>query len=287
MPFPPSLFLIGAQKAGTTYLASLLGQHPGICLSEPKEPEYFTRHWKNGVDWYRGCFNCPDRRLLLDASPSYSAAPLEPSDDSPLAGVPDRIKSLSPDARFIYLMRDPVKRTYSGYWHAVRAGDEKRPFERVIREDEYALRMGCYYEQVRRYLEHFPRDRFLFLFFEEFVKAPEDTTNLCLQWLDLPPVDTFELQRGKNETFTFGPLVSALDQLLQPIGGVKRIAKSVKTLLPHTLLRGVREALTKPIPPISEADREWLAQYFVDHNRALETELGLALPNWTRPGGAT
>jgi hypothetical protein len=35
-------YLIGAQKAGTTYLAALLDQRPDVCVSDPKEPQFFT-----------------------------------------------------------------------------------------------------------------------------------------------------------------------------------------------------------------------------------------------------
>jgi hypothetical protein len=42
MAFPPEAFIIGAQKAGTTSLADLLDQHPGIVVSNPKEPDFFN-----------------------------------------------------------------------------------------------------------------------------------------------------------------------------------------------------------------------------------------------------
>ena len=96
MPFPPQLYLIGTQKGGTSYLASLIGQHPEICLAEPKEPQFYTSHWDKGLDWYRGRFADPDAPVLLDASTSYTASPL-PSIDPPdafesskLAGIPAR-----------------------------------------------------------------------------------------------------------------------------------------------------------------------------------------------------
>ena len=41
MSFPPEVYLIGAQKAGTTTLAYLLSQHPNICVAKTKEPHFF------------------------------------------------------------------------------------------------------------------------------------------------------------------------------------------------------------------------------------------------------
>ncbi len=38
------VFLIGVPKAGTTWLSNILNQHPGICLSDPKEPNFIATH---------------------------------------------------------------------------------------------------------------------------------------------------------------------------------------------------------------------------------------------------
>ncbi len=110
--FPPRLYLIGAQKAGTTTLAFLLDQHPDIALSDPKEPGYFVDPDAKGLEWYRGCFPAKLPAMLLDASTGYTMmAAQSGADDS----VPLRIKAAAPDARFIYVLRDPVDRTISAY----------------------------------------------------------------------------------------------------------------------------------------------------------------------------
>lgn len=282
MPFPPNLYLIGAQKAGTTYLASLLGQHPDICLAEPKEPDYFTAQQALGEDWYRSCFARPDAAWLLDASTSYSAAPLDSAAaDSPMGGVAGRIAAAAPDARFIYLLRDPVKRAYSSYWHAVRGGYEHRPFADVIRNDDYYLRMGCYYEQLAQYLEHFNRDRFLLLFFEDFIKAPEATANQCAAFLGLRPMAEFRTDRGTNETYAYGPFLQRVNKAMSDHGGVQRVIDVAKKCVPHSLLRAMRGSLTQDIPSMDPADRAWLAEYYVPHNALLTDRLGLAPPGWT------
>src|SRR6266545_4653829 len=161
--FPPEAFLIGAMKAGTTTLAFLLGQHPRVTLSRPTECDYFTRHHVRGVQWYRSLFAGPPDAVLLDASNSYSCAPVDEravppeSSDFPHIGVPGRIHALNPHAKFIYILRDPVTRTYSDYWHMVRTGEEREPFRAAIeREDRYYFRLSDYRMQIERYLEFFP-----------------------------------------------------------------------------------------------------------------------------------
>lgn len=281
MPFPPNLYLIGAQKSGTTLLATMLGQHPDICLAEPKEPHFFAQNWGKGLEWYQGHFARTDARYCLDASPSYTAAPLNGEQpDSPLAGIPQRLFELQPEARFVYMMRDPVKRTYSSYWHSVRAGDEQRSFAEAIRDSDYYLRMGRYHKQLALYLQYFPLSRFKLIFFEDFVSRPEAVANQCFDWLELPQMPDFATSRGRNESFTYGRTLSWLDRSLRAFGGVKRVAKALEQVLPYALLKRIKSAATKRIPAMDEEEKRFLVEYFSKDNALLEGELGLVLPPW-------
>ena len=67
MPFPTSCFIIGAQKAGTTTLASLLESQSALCVSSPKEPLFFSKHYAKGTQWYETCFHHPEKSVLIDA----------------------------------------------------------------------------------------------------------------------------------------------------------------------------------------------------------------------------
>ncbi len=285
MSFPPQVFLIGTQKGGTTYLANLLGQHPEICLAEPKEPDFFTQHWDSGISWYQERFKHCEAPLLLDASPSYSAAPLpcfmgNSSAPSRMAGVPGRIKSVSPNAKFIYLLREPVKRTYSSYWHNVRGGYENLPFREAIDQNSYYLRMGHYYDQIQLYLEFFKPEAFMFLLFEEFILDPQGTTNKCYRFLDLEEFNDFSLDKGKNQSFGYSPFLNRLNQGLSSFGGLNRLVKSIKPMLPKSAIKPLSKILTKKIPPISIQDKNYLSDYFKDKNALLTDRLGISLERW-------
>src|SRR5271168_2107075 len=115
-------------KCATTYLGELLGAHPEVFMSSPKEPCHFVdpqvlrgvwpEMWRNGY-WasdarYLALFaRAGSAAVIGEASVFYSQEPL-------FAGVPERIVAFNQDARFIYIMRDPVERTISHYWHRVR-----------------------------------------------------------------------------------------------------------------------------------------------------------------------
>src|SRR5688572_24468381 len=109
----PNFFIIGAMKAGTTSLWQYLRRHPEIFMSKLKEPGYFTEElrWDQGIEWYRSLFDdAGSARAVGEASTSYTKWPR-------FAGIPARMHALVPEARLIYLVRDPGDRIRSHYIH--------------------------------------------------------------------------------------------------------------------------------------------------------------------------
>ena len=157
-------FLIGAPKAGTTWLGHALNQHPGISLSNPKEPNIVASHKgtflreEDEPDWskYEGCFG--NGGLRLDASVHTFACPL----------APHRIRDRLPDARFILCLREPVSRTVS-HWNMVRnnGADLENNADwadfQIAWADERLRADSMYGTSMQRWLEHFDLDRFLFV----------------------------------------------------------------------------------------------------------------------------
>ena len=98
----PNTFIIGAAKCGTTSLWLYLDAHPEIAFSANKEPAFFVRpHYRDELGLVRGLFRPAPVRG--EASTVYTTHPVN-------SGVPERIRSLVPDAKLIYMVRDPVDR---------------------------------------------------------------------------------------------------------------------------------------------------------------------------------
>jgi hypothetical protein len=146
----PSLFRIGAMKAGTTYLRKLVAAHPAIFMAEPDELSYFVEPrqlepiWPQM--WERGFWRSKEQCLRLFQSASCATMRGEASTNYTkllsVTGVRERIRAFNPDARLTHLMRDPVERTLSHYWHMVRHHVEHRPIALAIRRDSVAARDG-------------------------------------------------------------------------------------------------------------------------------------------------
>jgi Sulfotransferase domain len=104
----PDLVICGAARAGTSFLASLLGSHPAIDPGSVKEPNFFSREFERGSEWYDRLFEPRERGLLrLDASMSYTY-PHFPH-------ALENVARHAPDAVMIYLVRSPLRRVLSHY----------------------------------------------------------------------------------------------------------------------------------------------------------------------------
>jgi hypothetical protein len=103
----PDFIIIGAMKCATSTLHEQLARQPGVFMSIPKEPNFFSddAQWSRGVDWYTGLFDdAPADALCGESSTHYTKLPTHPD-------TVDRMRRfLSAGTRFIYVMRHPVDR---------------------------------------------------------------------------------------------------------------------------------------------------------------------------------
>jgi hypothetical protein len=184
-PVLPSFLIIGAEKAGTTWLHDVLRAHPGLFLPDVKEVHYFNRFDSNGreidnfsrrgPDWYRRHF-----AHAAPGIPTGEATPMYLCDPE----APARIRQTLPDARFIVMLRDPVSRAWSHYRMARAKQQIDADLDALIdAADARFLGRGLYGQQLARWLGLFPRDRFLVLFFEEVMAHPEPALERIADWL--------------------------------------------------------------------------------------------------------
>ncbi len=213
----PNLFLIGAPRAGTTTLYSLLDAHPPV-----KEPNFFS----TDIDpaRFRPLFR---KYLTLPSDPFFEQDPIP---KTPVMFIRDeqqyrrlfkgtggyewrgeastsymysreaaeRIRRAQPDARIIAILRDPVERTYSHYKLALRDGFVKEPFREAVEKDmkssekgwgisELFVEQSRYYEQLKRYFDRFPRERIFIARFRDLREDPQRLLKGLSDFLNLSP----------------------------------------------------------------------------------------------------
>ena len=145
----PDFLIIGAAKAGTSFLFELLTGHPEIKVkrgpdadpARDKEKHYFDtpKYQRGSLRWYKNRF--PDSGVSGEAYPYYLYCPR----------VASRAAAVLPDARLIAVLRDPVERAYSEYRHKVRQGLEDLTFEDALRAEPARIageRERCYVRDI-------------------------------------------------------------------------------------------------------------------------------------------
>ncbi|MGO9444363.1 MAG: sulfotransferase family protein [Thiobacillaceae bacterium] len=287
----PNLFLIGAMKSGTTTLHELLAPHPQISMSEPKEPCYFVEpnmlkaHWPEM--WQRGIWKSEEAYLALfpekssaryfgESSTDYSKAPQLP-------GIAEKVAAYSPDARIVYIMRDPVERTISHYWHMAEHRRETRNPLEAITQDPHYTDVSYYAFQLLPYIDHFGLSRVYALTFEALKADPRQTVQSLYAWLGLDPdFEPAQLGGARNVT------PEAVRQQRAGRGWLDRVRHSllwekVGGYCPAALRKVGVAMLEKPVQPktadLSEV-RTYLRNLQVPQTAELTALLGRNFVEW-------
>ena len=123
-------------------------------MSKPKELNFFIeeRNWPRGVDWYQAHFDA-DARVRGEASPNYTAFPQH-------QGVPERMASVVPDAKLIYMVRDPLERIAAHWVHNYAKRREKGTLaETLTHPNTSYVTRSKYAMQLERFLAHYPKEQ--------------------------------------------------------------------------------------------------------------------------------
>jgi hypothetical protein len=273
----PNLIVIGAKKSGTTSLYHYLASHPDISMSREKELDFFVaeRNWPRGPDWYRHHFDGA-AAARGEASPYYTALPAH-------RGVPERMASVIPDARLIYLVRDPIERLVSHYHMAVATGRERRPLAAAIgnlSESGYVAQ-GRYWMQLEPYLRHFAPEQVLVLDRDELGRDRPAALRRVFGFLDVDPdfvsPDFGEVHFPAMTRRRRRPVAKAVLALNQAVGDER--SYNARRRVPAW----VRTMLTVPLnrPALESALRARLEEIYAPDVARLREYTGLRFKSWS------
>lgn len=186
----PNFVGIGAPRAGTTWLNTLLTSHPDVYTPSVRdEINFFDQYFERGIDWYRKLFPLPDHaekyQVIGEISPQYLECD----------ACPERIFKTLPESKLIVMLRHPVNRAYSQYGFFVQRRNYRGSFEDFLEAKPRALERGYYSRYLKRYLHYFDRIRILALIFEDAVKDILRTKLALAHFLNIE-VDKFPPSAG-------------------------------------------------------------------------------------------
>lgn len=282
----PNLIIIGAMKCATSALHHYLSLHPSIVMSVPKELDFFVegKNWNKGLDWYESHFDTTSKQAKVygEASPSYTGFPAIP-------GVAERMHSVVPDTKLIYLVRHPIERIISHYMHRCAHGEERRSISEALTlsargaadRSIYILR-SKYYMQVAQFLNFFPRSSLFIASQEDLLGRRRDTLAAIFRFLGVDEtIDVEEFSRLVHEsraTRLKNPVGMALAKGPE-LGILRRLPARIK----DPAVRLVRAVVTTEVkrPLLDERLCCQLIEFLREDIEQFRRFTGRPFPGWT------
>ncbi len=274
----PNLFLVGSMKCGTTSLHNMLDAHPDIFMSRKlKEPAWFTgTNSGKSLAWYLEHFaEATGERYVGESSTDYTKAPR-------LGPVAAKIREFSPDARILFIMRDPFARAVSHYWWEVEFSAEGRSFPEAMKASREIADVGNYAMQIAPYIDAFGRDRVHVLTMESLTADPRTAMEHILRFLGLEssgeaPPALVHKNRGRET-------VSRVSGPFSKFKGTP-VWAAAKAVMPKALRRQAKAALARPAPRVIpedelEAGLALIRPRIMRETEALSRLVGRDFPEW-------
>lgn len=241
-----NLFIIGANKSGSTWLHYLLDEHPDIYMSKRKEHYYFGSNYSKHLIEHNS--NYPDNiqkynsyfpfekgyKYYGESTPHYYLDPL----------VAEQIKEYSPDAKIIAIVRDPINRLLSWIYFNKQLGNlpEKKSIESIIKVMEPRVVNASHYEM------HFPRFKEIFGDQQfQIYSLEKNMNNIHIFWqeiLEFLDLERIALPDISNRNTTGSRTFRFLYR-----NTIRKIAKKkpeiYKKLLKSNLMKGFKKILIK------------------------------------------
>jgi hypothetical protein len=229
----PNFLVIGAQKSATTWLWSMLRQHPEIFMPKEKELGYFCFYpmcrrvgWKGELvktlldDYGKLYFsNVTNEKAIGEATPGYlwvSDQRLEwlVRDPTIRFDTPSVVmRLLGPATKLLVVLRNPVDRAISGFHHNQKVGTLE-PNAKFMESAHLhgIVHMGFYYEHLSKWMETFDRANFKILIMEEDLLEPHKALADIFQFLEVDSEVTIKNAHQKIHMGVPGSQVSQEDR---------------------------------------------------------------------------
>jgi hypothetical protein len=297
----PDFFIIGASKCGTTALSEYLRQHPNVCFARTKEPHYFSDDFpvqkmdNNLNEYWRRNFSYFDPRKHLvigEGSGTYYLSEVAIAN----------ILRQNPEAKFIYMVRNPVEMIYSWYYDLRFSNSEDVSLEegwdlQPLRAQGFRIPRQCPEPRILQYRamaslgsrlavfkKLIPPDQFMVIVLDDFIRSPKKTYEDTLKFIGIPSdgrerfpiVNRSKVQRSQ----LLGYISASIPRwFYNAVREFKHLVGLADVPL-NVIARLNTKSVTKP--PLAEDFRKRLVSEFAPEVRLLEQYLGRDLSEWRR-----
>lgn len=223
--------VIGAMKCGSTALYHLFKKNEVFAVNKAKEVNFFLKEFdERSLAAYDTTF-LPGQ-IRVDVSPSYSKCHIYKTN------IPKEIHGANPNARIIYLVRDPLKRIESQLYHnLLRDRVDREKLKDINYLYSYIL-TSSYFVQIRRFLEYFEKSNILVLQQEQMRDEPGKIIEALSGFFAIPWVPTEAIEEYYTSDRKY--FVPKYDRVIKAMG----VRFMFKVYNPFWSLLGIK---SKPI----------------------------------------
>jgi hypothetical protein len=274
----PNAIIIGAMKGGTTSLHYYLSLHPEIQMSAQKELNFFCDryNWHRGLNWYESHFT-GKAKIFGESSPNYTNYPNCPE-------VAPRMHAIVPDAKLIYIVRDPIDRMVSQYVQKYSNRLDNRPIEEALSDStsKSYLDRSLYYMQLEQYLPYYSSSQILVVTAEDLRDRRRATLHRVFAFLEVDAdfyCTQYEMQlhssKTKRRKTPTGQWLSktSLAKLIQKLP--KGISWHIENLLYLPFSRAIAS------PKLCNTLRQTLIERLTEDVEKLRAFTGCDFPYWS------
>lgn len=306
----PNFFVVGAAKGGTTSLYQYLKSHDSVYVSPIKEPHYFCKDIRcsnfSSLHRLKNCFDItkylnqkplkPKHLAYLEKLEDYEQLFLDVRDETTIGEMStgylysdvaaQEIFQYNPNAKIIIMLRSPVQRAFSHWIMDLRGGNgAEKSFVESVKEDYSSkhggwgekrlyVELGLYFEQVKRYLDVFPRNQVKVVLYCDYLDKQQSTLSELFSFLNLD----FRIY-SKSDKYNEAS-VPRFQSVPFIVNFFKRLG--IHHILPQRIHVKMKSLFfTKNnLPKLSEKDFNELIEYFEGDISNLEKLLDVDLGRW-------
>ncbi len=275
----PDFIICGVQKCGTTSLLKYLSQHRQITFSPPDTEIHFFDNpvnYKKGISEFSKHFKTKKLNGLIGQSTSSYIYDY----------VPERMFEYVPDAKLIFILRNPVNRAYSHYWHAFSKNRESSSFEQALEKESDRIALdyfhlinfsyfntGLYMKMLHSFLNYFKKNQMYCVILEELKTNPLDELNKIFKFLQLPFIESLKTEKAYNQTKIANFKIT--NKLLN-----NKLTRNHKLLYPFYQFHN--RYLSRPYPQMNYLTKNNLNRKYLSEIEELEKFLNKDLSIWKK-----
>lgn len=300
----PNFIIGGTACGGTSFLAAILVQHPQIYLplEMRPEPHFFYKSWeyKRGLDYYQKTWFKGVRKSHLaigERSSSYLFGGQK---------VAEKISMVYPNMKFVFILRNPVERTWANYRFTVLQGLENLPFFEALKKEKDRVKgqkgiwseiqpynytgRGFYGAQILEFQEYFSKDNILLIKSENLAKNTKKELDKIYRFLELSCYEyTYEVPVNYSSVNVINPNLQMelrkyfgreFDKIIELIRKNKPLEVFKNSETDAKKIAQLEGNLVEKKLPMAQEERFYLKNLFLDDVSKLRQMVDFDISDW-------